>query len=384
MKVFGIGLSRTGTTSLAAALEILGLKANNYPDPRHVLTLSEQYDAMTDTPVIPYYKILDLKYPDARFVLTLRDVEGWMRSCRTVWPWHNPKYHGQPGLDNFRCVYGTENFDEGLFRAVWNAHLADVRAHFYSRPEKLLELDICGGEGWRKLCPFLGLPVPERGFPNVNKAEGLGVGVAVYTAIFGDYDTLAPVQFPDVPHYCFTDTPQGADGWQEIIVPASHDGGKLDALAYKTEVHRWLGHDVVIWQDGCGLLKQHPRKIAKLLGSNDIAAFAHPSRDCVYQEANAVVELGKAPGDVVSKQARHLRQRGYPERGGLHATGLVVRRQTQAVKKFNQEWWDHCRAFSSRDQLSFDCALWKQWLDIAAIPGNLWNNPYIDFRGHNE
>lgn len=206
------------------------------------------------------------------------------------------------------------------------------------------------------------------------------MSVAVYTAIFGGYDTLAPAQFPDVPHYCFTNDPQGAEDWQEIVVAGS---GKLGALAYKTQPHEWLGHDVVIWQDGCGMLKQHPERIAGLLGENDIAAFAHPSRECVYQEAEAAIELGKAPEDVVSKQVRYLKQLGYPRCNTLHATGLVVRRQTSIIKELNQEWWSQCEVFSSRDQLSFDCALWKQWLDITTIPGNLWENPYIDFRGHN-
>jgi hypothetical protein len=32
----------------------------------------------------------------------------------------------------------------------------------------LLVMDICGGEGWEKLCPFLNQPTPEVAFPRRN------------------------------------------------------------------------------------------------------------------------------------------------------------------------------------------------------------------------
>src|SRR5207237_3908 len=48
VKVFGIGLSRTGTTSLTRALELLGYRAKHYPTAESHF---EEYDALTDTPV---------------------------------------------------------------------------------------------------------------------------------------------------------------------------------------------------------------------------------------------------------------------------------------------------------------------------------------------
>jgi hypothetical protein len=40
-----------------------------------------------------------------------------------------------------------------------------VREHFADRPGDLLVLDITAGEGWDRLCPFLGLPEPGVPFP---------------------------------------------------------------------------------------------------------------------------------------------------------------------------------------------------------------------------
>jgi hypothetical protein len=50
-----------------------------------------------------------------------------------------------------------------------------VRQFFADKPAgKLLELAICEGEGWEKLCPFLDVPVPAVPFPVKNTAPGAG------------------------------------------------------------------------------------------------------------------------------------------------------------------------------------------------------------------
>ena len=61
--VWGIGLTRTGTTSLNRALQILGYAAVHYPT---IYTLlHEPLEAATDEPVAVTYKYLD--YPLSRF-----------------------------------------------------------------------------------------------------------------------------------------------------------------------------------------------------------------------------------------------------------------------------------------------------------------------------
>lgn len=64
-KVFGIGLSRTGTTSFTAALRRMGYVIRGYPHILHVIDEAEEKDGVTDSPVIPYMEILDRLYPDA-------------------------------------------------------------------------------------------------------------------------------------------------------------------------------------------------------------------------------------------------------------------------------------------------------------------------------
>jgi len=172
-KVFGIGLSRTGTVSLSAALTRLGYSTKHYPHLLKIVELSRQYDALTDSPVAPYAEVLDRLYPDAKFILTVRDVADWLESCRRHWA-RRAIADIRPGwkLWNRRANYGMETYDAEAFARSYHAHASRVCAYFEGRPGQLLILDICGGEGYERLCPFLGLPVIDEPFPHLNVGVG--------------------------------------------------------------------------------------------------------------------------------------------------------------------------------------------------------------------
>jgi hypothetical protein len=67
-----------------------------------------------------------------------------------------------------RALYGTATFVPDQFAQAYRQHVQDVRAYFETRPEALLVLDICGGEGWERLCPFLRSEIPDLPFPRMN------------------------------------------------------------------------------------------------------------------------------------------------------------------------------------------------------------------------
>jgi len=165
-KVFGIGLSRTGTVSLNTALELLGYRSKHYPRPLQVVAMAERYDALTDTPVAPYVEVLDRLHPGAKFVLTVRDEGSWLDSCRRHWAGRKPKTEGWRW--NRRAVYGIEGFNEAVFLRVYREHRERITRYFAGRPGKLLVLGVCSGEGYEKLCPFLNLPVRDGAFPRRN------------------------------------------------------------------------------------------------------------------------------------------------------------------------------------------------------------------------
>lgn len=179
-KIFGIGLSRTGTLSLSTALSMLGFAVAHWS--AHVgaqrgvnswfrgdFTSDELVgiDAAADMPVPIYFRELDQRYPGSKFVLTVRDVGPWLVSLGR----HFARFDlTDDPLSEYRKVvrlaaYGTYGFSEPRLRFAHAAHHQDVVRYFADRPNDLLVLDICGGDGFERLAPFVGCDVPGVPFP---------------------------------------------------------------------------------------------------------------------------------------------------------------------------------------------------------------------------
>ncbi len=177
MKIFGIGLSKTGTTSLARALEILGYRTRDCMGVTQYrrgdlesidLEEIERYDAFTDTPIPSFYRELDERYPGSRFILTVREEGPWLASCRKQFTPRHAEKHNEATRRLFEDIYGTDVFDESRFREGYRRFVAGVLDYFKDRPDDLLVIDVTAGEGWEKLCAFLGKPVPDLPFPRAN------------------------------------------------------------------------------------------------------------------------------------------------------------------------------------------------------------------------
>jgi hypothetical protein len=170
LKVFGVGLSRTGTTSLTRALQVLGWRAVHYPAPQGpaaVLAAAERWDALTDTPVVVVYQELAQRYPEARFIMTVRRMDDWLASCERFFARVGEARGAKLAVR--MAVYGAPGFERDAFEAAYRRHVRGVRRFFAGEPERLLVMDIAGGQGWERLCPFLGVGVPPGGgFPREN------------------------------------------------------------------------------------------------------------------------------------------------------------------------------------------------------------------------
>ncbi len=83
-KVFGIGLSKTGTSSLSKALTLLDFSTAHWTNPySHDLLMKEDiplFDSLTDITVSYQYREIYEEYPDAKFVLSTRSIEDWEKS----------------------------------------------------------------------------------------------------------------------------------------------------------------------------------------------------------------------------------------------------------------------------------------------------------------
>jgi hypothetical protein len=173
-KVFGIGFHKTGTTSLEQALTALGYRVtgpDGVDDPhiaknvhRMVDRLIQRYDAFQDNPWPVLYRYLDERCPGSKFILTLRPTAKWIASV--------VRHFGTDTTPMREWIYGvgSPRGNEDRYVRRYERHNEEVLAYFAGRPDDLLVLHLTEGEGWEKLCPFLGKPVPCHPFPHANEA----------------------------------------------------------------------------------------------------------------------------------------------------------------------------------------------------------------------
>lgn len=173
VKIFGIGLSRTGTTSLAAALRVLGIGCVHWP---LSMRLIELFPASCDLTVACRFRELAKRFPDARFIYTQRhaDFDVWVESVQWVYAKQPAAHLIAPEREFAEAadekVWGTTNPDDPTaIKNAYQKHERAVNRFFEDKPDALLRLDIIGGEGWEKLCPFVGKDVPAMPFPRLNQ-----------------------------------------------------------------------------------------------------------------------------------------------------------------------------------------------------------------------
>jgi hypothetical protein len=199
-KIFGVGFSKTGTSSLEKALEILGFRVckghwqNAYTFYLHALYIHRDYDeifrlvnywdAFADAPWggTPLYEKLYERFPQSKFILTVRDGEKWYASFEKLITMFD--LDPATALESYHAngMYGSAYFFEHIFGIKtlagnkdkiiehYNTYNRTVMDFFSRTPADFVVLDLPAGDGWKKLCGFLGKDIPFHPFPHLNKA----------------------------------------------------------------------------------------------------------------------------------------------------------------------------------------------------------------------
>jgi len=165
-KVWGIGFGRTGTSSLIQAFKRLGFRRVKQ-NPR--FEELKDLDAAADNGCAVFYKYLDHKFPGSKFVLTVRDLDAWLEAIEFIINAYPISRNSDVGIQRRMLLFETVRFERDKMVKAYMRHHADVRRYFMNRPADLLEMDITKGDGWRKLCPFLGVPILNEPFPHLNQ-----------------------------------------------------------------------------------------------------------------------------------------------------------------------------------------------------------------------
>ena len=197
-KVFGIGLSKTGTTSLNSALKILGYKSAHWTlEGQRVLSWPEFFylEAAVDTPCAVQFESLYYTFENSKFIYTVRDVDEWKRSIQNHFGMESPREfrelwkenefwegnHGWRWYNSVRwiqvheCLYARHDTWEDAYYEFDRR----VRSFFSEKPDdRIIVMNIPEGDAWEPLCQHLGHSIPETSFPHAGKSSNHPEGIS--------------------------------------------------------------------------------------------------------------------------------------------------------------------------------------------------------------
>jgi hypothetical protein len=131
------------------------------------------YQAAVDWPTAAFYNDLMKVYPHAKVLLTIRDPEKWYESTKnTLYPTGDAPEPSPIMRMATKLVWEQtfdRNFEDRRYAIeVFKRHNEEVKKHV--PPERLLVYEV--KEGWKPLCEFLGVEIPEeKPFPHLNDTE---------------------------------------------------------------------------------------------------------------------------------------------------------------------------------------------------------------------
>jgi hypothetical protein len=156
---------------------------------------------------------------------------------------------------------------------------------------------------------------------------------------------------------------------------------RRNARIFKVLSHLFVEADYSIWVDGRVFLKVLPDQLINLLDDKEVLIFRHPNWDCIYKEAEVVLNAKLDDIEIVEKQMERYKNSGYPENHGLAMTGIIVRKHTDKIKRLNEQWWSEICRGSSRDQLSFNYVFPDSCIKYVDWQGS-YNNDYFYREDH--
>lgn len=221
--------------------------------------------------------------------------------------------------------------------------------------------------------------------------------IAVYTAIFGEYDNLnEPECFPDnCDFYIITDQNVKKDSiWKPI--PLNLRDYELEGKSniVKNRFFKmfpdklFADYKYSIYVDGNFKILTDLTEFIHGMGKYGIKMHNHYRRNCVYKEIDKCLALGKDTSANLTAHKEHLVKEGMPGEYGLLEAPIIVREHHNPLcRKLMNDWWHEFLQYSRRDQISFPYVLWKNNIktsEIALLGNDIYSNYAFKRLNHNK
>jgi GT2 family glycosyltransferase len=214
-----------------------------------------------------------------------------------------------------------------------------------------------------------------------NKARTQSKNVVVYTAISTGYDSLIDSQHTlgSAKFVAFMEDGAKSQIWDIRHFPKHGSDPNRNAKIFKILSHKYFPeYEYSLWIDGnVRLLLPACDLIGAFLQDADLAAFRHPERNCLYDEAETCRTRGLDDNHTIAAQVNKYRSEGFPAKAGLMECTILLRRHCPAIEKFNEAWWEEICKGSKRDQISFPYVAKKMGLKYVYFPGSLRYNNFL-------
>jgi tetratricopeptide (TPR) repeat protein len=188
-KIFGIGLSKTGTHLLNEVLSTLGYTSVHLINPITKSILDSKdflyFDAFTDISVSFRFEELFFAFPNAQFIYLERDLNHWVESISRyytkLYGFSTPKdmrnwlTQSQSSVLQRGCLDCDTTYRHAIanlyahhlnWKSAYRSFDQRVQRFFHDKPkDKLLKINLFRENNWDNICQFLEVKVPGAAFP---------------------------------------------------------------------------------------------------------------------------------------------------------------------------------------------------------------------------
>ena len=206
--------------------------------------------------------------------------------------------------------------------------------------------------------------------------------VAVVSSVYGAHDEVTPPPAQDTPvedWVLVTDQPGCPPPWRPVVEPRPQLHPRLAAKVAKCRPDLYAAADILIWVDG-NIRIGAPDFVSwclARLGDADLAQWQSPGT--LAEEGADAADLLRWPkyaGQPISAQVAHYHANGHPGGYPKWWTGVIVRRNTAALRAFGDAWLLEMTRWSWEDQLSEPDVVRRHGLAVSDIR-DVWSGRFI-------